>query len=436
MTFYGMGVCPYVGSLDGVVLFGVFALASVATLFLTVPRLEAALQARFRSWPMVVFIPVMSAWVLCGLVIALFNHLAFGFPVASGIKVLVGFIAIGLFSAIDTFLDCAHKRINNAAEDMSVPDDNSLSHPRFFPLANQFLAFVLLVTLVMGVSLLLLLKNDLALHQAEYAVNPDLIYRSILTHVLFILAVIGVAAYYLGAKYRRNFKLMVELQIQQLNRILQGDYRTHLPVLSQDEFGLFAMRINRIVDNLAMNSQQLAQLKEESLRDPLTGVYNRAYLQNYIDDMAAKPSRRTRSLGVLLLDIDYFKRINDTHGHVAGDAVLQDVAKVLNEHLREHDKVVRYGGEEFLVLLEDAREGVVYEMAERLRYAVAHTPMHYEDIVMTVSISVGAVLAQVVEHDLRLEDIIDNADQALYRAKHAGRNRVEFNLWSDPRKAS
>lgn len=159
---------------------------------------------------------------------------------------------------------------------------------------------------------------------------------------------------------------------------------------------------------------------EEALRDPLTGAYNRlAY-----DRRAALEVSRWRSdgghLAMIVCDIDHFKRINDTFGHTAGDKVLKEIARVLQEQLRSADFVARYGGEEFVVLLNGATAQAALQVAEKLRRSVKATPFRSRGERVSVTLSCGVA---AFEGDDTLESVFERADAALYAAKEAGRDR-------------
>ncbi len=162
-----------------------------------------------------------------------------------------------------------------------------------------------------------------------------------------------------------------------------------------------------------------------STRDALTHVYNRAYLGERVVSEIAHSRRHGLSLAVLLVDIDFFKRVNDTFGHQAGDNVLREVANALNGSVRIDDTLARYGGEEFAVVLRDSNAGVATLMAERLRQRVMALRIVSGDTVIGVTISVG--IATISECDDTTDvpsALFALADERLYAAKAAGRNRV------------
>lgn len=173
-----------------------------------------------------------------------------------------------------------------------------------------------------------------------------------------------------------------------------------------------------ILDLNQQLSTALTQLKEQSSRDALTGLLHRGAIMERLTESLAEAHRHDRPLAVLMADIDHFKQINDCHGHLQGDAVLKAVSQTLQESLRLYDKVGRYGGEEFLVVLRDSDQAEAAVVAERIRQAVADLSRPE----LAVSISLGLACWQGEES---LESLLSRADSALYRAKAAGRNRVE-----------
>lgn len=162
------------------------------------------------------------------------------------------------------------------------------------------------------------------------------------------------------------------------------------------------------------NAKLYEQTKELSLHDPLTGLANRRYMEIFLERGFNESRRYGRLLSVIMLDIDHFKKYNDTHGHQAGDKLLQEIAMIINGCVRDTDLVARYGGEEFLILLPEIDLTRASEVSERLRKAVEEKA--------GVTISLGASsFRQWME---KKEELVHKADEALYRAKQEGRNRV------------
>ncbi len=174
-----------------------------------------------------------------------------------------------------------------------------------------------------------------------------------------------------------------------------------------------------------INSLQ-ARLREEAIRDPLTGLFNRRYLDEMLPIELARSQRARLPLTVLMLDLDHFKRVNDTHGHPVGDLVLQAVADALKKNVRAGDIVCRYGGEEFLLVLPGMRNGDARNRAEVLRELIHQQTIPGTEGPFQLTASIGASVYP--EHALTADELISLADQALYRAKQNGRNRVEFVL--------
>ena len=171
------------------------------------------------------------------------------------------------------------------------------------------------------------------------------------------------------------------------------------------------------------------QLRQLSIRDPLTTLYNRRYFQHIMTTRLAAHKARAQQPGhvsmLVMLDIDHFKRVNDTHGHAAGDAVLQGVAAALRSILRETDMIVRWGGEEFLVYIETLPQPDVDDVARRILSGIAATVVAYDGTTIPVTVSVGFTqLPLAGACDLPLDRAVALADQALYLAKHGGRNRA------------
>ena len=174
----------------------------------------------------------------------------------------------------------------------------------------------------------------------------------------------------------------------------------------------------RILEEARREQQALHQL---AMTDDLTGLYNRRFLDEYLRVQVPVAKRRQAGLAFLALDIDHFKRINDSHGHALGDAVLLRTAQALREAARSSDLLVRMGGEEFLVVAEQDSAGAM-AFGERLRAAVADTPMHDLAPGLVVTVSVGVAL--LGQHGDEAAQLLAASDAAMYAAKRGGRNRV------------
>lgn len=171
----------------------------------------------------------------------------------------------------------------------------------------------------------------------------------------------------------------------------------------------------------------IERLEELSALDSLTGLKNRRYFTHIFPDECARSLRRDEAMTLLFLDIDHFKRINDRYGHHFGDLALQVIAICFKTQCRPYDTVVRWGGEEFLILLRATDESGAVVFAERIRQAVQDDLGTALPFPLTISIG----LAQYREDDT-LERLVDRADRALYHAKQSGRNRVVAWSWLSP----
>lgn len=176
--------------------------------------------------------------------------------------------------------------------------------------------------------------------------------------------------------------------------------------------------------SLALANIELRErLRTQALRDPLTGLYNRRFADEWIAQELSKNSRSGDSLGVIMIDVDHFKRVNDVHGHDAGDAMLKAIAQSFERSLRPEDMPCRYGGEEFLILLSGIDAETLMVRAETLRHEVADLSVKYrKEVLPAVTMSAGVALHP--DHGSTADEVIQAADAALYAAKHGGRNRT------------
>ncbi|MDR2164247.1 MAG: diguanylate cyclase [Zoogloeaceae bacterium] len=163
-------------------------------------------------------------------------------------------------------------------------------------------------------------------------------------------------------------------------------------------------------------------LRESSLRDPMTGLNNRRFLEEYIDTLVANVRRKQATLTVLMLDLDHFKMVNDTYGHDAGDTLLKELAAVMKRNVRASDITIRYGGEEFLIVLQDTAGKEAEFVAETIRASVEKMRINYGGIVLQKTISIG--MADFPGDSDTFWQVVKYADIALYQAKETGRNRV------------
>ncbi len=184
---------------------------------------------------------------------------------------------------------------------------------------------------------------------------------------------------------------------------------------------IVAVRTLSRQDNLISSREQF---RDQATRDALTGVWNRRGILEILEKELDRAERNDRSTGILMLDLDHFKNVNDAHGHLAGDLVLQETARRLSRKLRAYDCLGRYGGEEFLIVVPATDERELSELAERIRTAIESEPVHTEMNDIRVTFSIGAAMAK--PGDRSKANVIALADEALYKAKKLGRNRVVY----------
>lgn len=187
-----------------------------------------------------------------------------------------------------------------------------------------------------------------------------------------------------------------------------------------------SQELNDIHETLARLESRTATLLAEAQRDALTGIANRGYTMSYLEEVFRAASETGKPVGTIFADVDHFKKINDTHGHAAGDAVLQSVAQCISRSVRGGDFVGRYGGEEFLIVLRADSPNELAAVAERVRNNIEITPHPLGGgRTLRATISLGCALLDPFRHQTA-QDLTDEADRALYTAKRSGRNRFEL----------
>ncbi len=177
--------------------------------------------------------------------------------------------------------------------------------------------------------------------------------------------------------------------------------------------------------SLALANLKLQQqLKSQSIQDPLTGLFNRRYLETTLERELQRARRNQQPMSVIMLDVDYFKRFNDTFGHEAGDAVLRELGQLLQKSIRGSDFACRYGGEELTLVMPGASLEIAIARAEQLRQGVKQLQVNYRGQPLgAIALSLG--VASFPEHGSTAESVMRAADAALYKAKNSGRDRVE-----------
>lgn len=191
--------------------------------------------------------------------------------------------------------------------------------------------------------------------------------------------------------------------------------------------GVFGYLFLRLVQ---FQDQTRQRVNHNATLDPLTGSFNRRHFLQLVDREWGRAKRYNMDCAMLLMDVDHFKRVNDTHGHLCGDRLLREIARVSGETLRQADVLARFGGEEFAVFLPHTDPLGALDVAERIRERVEQLHFSWEERDVPVSVSLGVASLQY-EH-LTLDHLIHDADEALYSAKAAGRNCVRAKLGLQP----
>jgi diguanylate cyclase (GGDEF)-like protein len=173
------------------------------------------------------------------------------------------------------------------------------------------------------------------------------------------------------------------------------------------------------------NARIFKETQDQAVIDHLTGIYNRRGMFLAGEEKFAFAMREERVFSCIMIDVDHFKRVNDTYGHDAGDKVLKELASNCKKCVREIDLVGRYGGEEIVILLPDAGLEASLIVAERVRATIENSPVRHNNLVLPITVSLGVACRD--ENTTTLDTLVKRADQAMYIAKHRGRNRVAFN---------
>lgn len=215
--------------------------------------------------------------------------------------------------------------------------------------------------------------------------------------------------------------LPMQAQGETIGQIFIGASKKERQPATRGEMGTMRRVTEQISLALANLNLQKA-LKEQSIKDPLTKLYNRRYLEDALTREIARAQRNGQSLTVLLMDIDHFKKINDTYGHDAGDAVLAAFAKMLTTKSRKADIACRWGGEEFILVLGNADKEFAASRAQEVCDTARALKISFQGKQIPVTVSIGA--AVFPDHGEAPEDLIRHADLSLYRAKQGGRDRV------------
>ena len=231
-----------------------------------------------------------------------------------------------------------------------------------------------------------------------------------------LLAFTGIAAFFLSYSILSPLKQLIKGAMQ----VADGDLNVTLPVKNRDELGFTISVFNDMVVRLRKNHDELEIL---ATVDSLTGLTNRNHLMDTLALHIKRYARHRVPFSILMADLDHFKQVNDNYGHLAGDAVLRRVGKIFDETLRSIDTAGRYGGEEFLIILDSTGEQEAEQTAERIRKTVEESRITRDGKTIQVTISFGvATICDMMSMDDG--QLIGMADKALYEAKQQGRNRT------------
>jgi diguanylate cyclase (GGDEF)-like protein len=238
--------------------------------------------------------------------------------------------------------------------------------------------------------------------------------RIILTAILFTL-IIGLSASLVAGQ----IILPLEALRRGVMQVADGNLDVSLDIRRNDEFGIVTGMFNEMAVQLKQNQQELEKL---AVTDTLTRLANRKQIMASLKTHIEYYRRYSAEFSLLMIDIDHFKQVNDTHGHLMGDVVLVEIAEIFNKMLRTMDVAGRYGGEEFLIILGQTTVQSAMLTAERIRQAVEKHPFMYQDRELHITISTG--VTGIAGGDDTDNILIGRADKALYEAKTGGRNRV------------
>ena len=237
--------------------------------------------------------------------------------------------------------------------------------------------------------------------------------------IFFIIAILigsALVIYIISSRITHNLELFSGyIRNMDVNSSAAMPYK----IKSGDEVAMLANSFNRLIDQLFFARDQLDGI---SRTDPLTGLYNRRHFDQKAASLFTLSSQQENPVTLLQIDIDFFKHVNDTYGHEIGDCALKHIAGILTGAVRTYDMVVRWGGEEFLILMPFIPPDEAYRIAERIRKTVEETDVNcgIEGLKLTISIGLDCAYSYDTFHKA-----IENADMALYHAKNNGRNRVE-----------
>ena len=254
---------------------------------------------------------------------------------------------------------------------------------------------------------------------------------------MFLILVGALVLIVAAVAFEMGRSIVVPLQrlMRAADRIAGGDLEVRLSATRNDEIGHLTKVFDQMADKLRRNhaeimaaheamQEQNRMLETLSITDSLTGLYNRNKLDAILADQLARFRRTQRPFALLMLDIDHFKTLNDTYGHVTGDEILATVAQILLQSIRSIDYAARYGGDEFIIILVETYIDQATKSAERIRAHVENLTYQAEKSTISITVSIGVVECRA--DDNTTTAVFSRADNALYEAKRAGRNQAYF----------
>lgn len=258
-------------------------------------------------------------------------------------------------------------------------------------------------------------------------VSDNLALKQKITYFIVMQALISVATLviigFISIRLQRVFTTPIFRIIDVINRIAETkNYAVSIDTAHNDEFRVLYTDFNAMIDEIRERDAQLIRL---ATTDPLTGLANRRHAMEVMQTMVTRAFRKGEPFGLVLFDVDFFKKINDQYGHPVGDIVLKAVATCMAHLARDYELVARIGGEEFLVLCDNSDLETTHAIAERMRLEIERTVIHC-DATRTLSVTVSAGVYAAVPLTEEIDPLLKIADDALYLAKKSGRNRVSI----------
>lgn len=277
----------------------------------------------------------------------------------------------------------------------------------------------------------ILMEDSLLLGQSVTLARQQTLTR-LLTRLLLLIFALALLPIIFNLVLAQRFAKKLKALVRSTSDISKGQLSTRLDIESQDEFGLISQSINQMLNSLRDLTYSKAELEDivqkrteelnhQAMHDSLTGVLNRRALMLRLEQEVQRANRYGHPLSILFLDLDFFKQVNDTYGHIAGDKVLQEVCLIIQGTIRDSDILARYGGEEFAILSTETPIESARELAVRIKSNIASQFSNHAILKKTLTVSIG--ISQLFPGE-ELSQLFSRADNALYEAKRKGRNRI------------